>query len=39
MDYLILVGMALGAPNDGDFSLPVLTVAMRTELVAVERMA
>lgn len=39
MDYLILVGMGPGAPNDGDFSLPVLTVAMQTELVAVQRMA
>ena len=39
MDYLTLVGMGLGAPNDGDFGLPVLTIAMQTELVAVQRMA
>lgn len=39
MDYLTLLGMGLGAPNDGDFGLPVLTVAMQTELVAVQRMA
>lgn len=39
VDYLTLVGMGLAAPDDGDFGLPVLTVAMRTALVAVQWMA
>lgn len=39
MGYLTFVGMELGAPNDGDFGLPVLTIFMQTELVAVQRMA